>query len=193
MRKVGEWAKLNPPMRSLYEDLRRDFDHLDSYLTLLTPLQRRLRRAKTTIKGVNIARFLKELFRDRLEGVKAEITVSPSFRAVEIEGFTSTFYPVFINLADNSLYWIGRAEAESDRRIELDARDRMLVYSDTGPGIDADIADRVFDFGFTTRPGGSGLGLAIARQVLERSGWSIELGKRDKGVEFLIAPRGGNL
>lgn len=193
VRKVGEWAKLNPPMRSLYEDLRRDFDHLDSYLTLLTPLQRRLRRAKTTIKGVNIARFLKELFRDRLEGVKAEITVTPSFRAVEIEGFTSTFYPVFINLADNSLYWFGRAEAESGRRIELDARDEMLVYSDNGPGIDADIADRVFDFGFTTRPGGSGLGLAIARQVLERAGWSIELGKRDQGVEFLIAPRGGNL
>ena len=193
VRKVGEWAKLNPPMRSLYEDLRRDFDHLDSYLTLLTPLQRRLRRAKTTIKGVNIARFLKELFRDRLEGVKAEIEVTPSFRAVEIEGFTSTFYPVFINLADNSLYWIGRAEAESDRRIALDARDEMLIYSDTGPGIDADIVDRVFDFGFTTRPGGSGLGLAIARQVLEHAGWSIELGKRDQGVEFLIAPRGGNL
>ena len=193
VRRVGEWAKLNPPMRSLYEDLRRDFDHLDSYLTLLTPLQRRLRRAKTTIKGVNIARFLKELFRDRLEGVKAEITVTPSFRAVEIEGFTSTFYPVFINLADNSLYWFGRAEAESDRRIELDARDEMLIYSDNGPGVDADIADRVFDFGFTTRPGGSGLGLAIARQVLEHAGWSIELGKRDKGVEFLIAPLGGNL
>lgn len=193
VRRVGEWAKLNPPMRSLYEDLRRDFDHLDSYLTLLTPLQRRLRRAKTTIKGVNIARFLKELFRDRLEGVKAEIIVTPSFRAIEIEGFTSTFYPVFINLADNSLYWLGRSEAESDLRIELDARDHILIYSDTGPGIGDDIADRVFDFGFTTRPGGSGLGLAIARQVLERAGWSIELGKRDQGVEFLIAPRGGNL
>ena len=193
VRRVGEWAKLNPPMRSLYEDLRRDFDHLDSYLTLLTPLQRRLRRAKTTIKGVNIARFLKELFRDRLEGVKAEVIVTPSFRAIEVEGFTSTFYPVFINLADNSLYWFGRAEAESDRRIELDARDHILIYSDTGPGIGVDVADRVFDFGFTTRPGGSGLGLAIARQVLERAGWSIELGKRDQGVEFLIAPRGGNL
>lgn len=193
VRRVGEWAKLNPPMRSLYEDLRRDFDHLDSYLTLLTPLQRRVRRTKTTIKGVSIARFLEELFRSRLEDTKTKIMATKAFRSIEIEGYTSTFYPVFINLADNSLYWFSRIDTESDRRIELDARGPVLLYSDTGPGIGADIVDRVFDFGFTTRPGGSGLGLAIARQVLERAGWSIELGKHDQGVEFLIAPRRGNL
>lgn len=193
VRRVGEWAKLNPPMRSLYDDLRRDFDHLDSYLTLLTPLQRRIRRTKTTIKGVSIVRFLEELFRGRLEETKTRITATKAFRSIEIEGYTSTFYPVFINLADNSLYWFSRISAESNRRIELDARGQALIYSDTGLGIGADIADRVFDFGFTTRPGGSGLGLAIAKQVLERAGWSIELGKHDQGAEFLIAPRGGNL
>lgn len=190
VRRVGEWAKLNPPMRSLYGDLRRDFDHLDSYLTLLTPLQRRVRRTKTIIRGVDISRFLKELFRDRLQVRKAEITATPSFRSTEIEGFTSTFYPVFINLADNSLYWFGYLAAESDRRIELDARGSTLIYSDTGPGIASHIADRVFDFGFTTRPGGSGLGLAIASQVLDRAGWSIKLANHNQGVEFVIAPRG---
>ena len=193
VRRVGEWAKLNPPMRSLYEDLRRDFDHLDSYLTLLTPLQRRIRRTKTTIKGASIARFLEELFRGRLEETKTKIAATKTFRSVEIEGYTSTFYPVFINLADNSLYWFSRMNAESNRRIELDARGQVLVYSDTGLGISSDIAGRVFDFGFTTRPGGSGLGLAIARQVLERAGWSIELGKRDQGAEFLIALQESNL
>ena len=193
IRKVREWARLNPPMRQLYEELRRDFDHLDSYLTLLTPLQRRIRRAKTTIRGVDIARFLKTLFRDRLEDTKAEITATRSFRSIEIEGFTSTFYPVFINLVDNSLYWFNHLETGSDFQIKLDAQGSMLTYSDTGPGIGADIADRVFDFGFTTRPGGSGLGLAIARQVLNRVGWSIDLKSSDQGVKFEIAPRGGTL
>ena len=190
VRRVHSWAKKNPQLTGLYEDLRRDFDHLDSYLTLLTPMQRRIRRAKTTIKGSDIARFLNELFRERLRSTGTEILASREFEAAKIAGYTSTFYPVFINLVDNSLYWIQQSGTKTTGgTIELSRRGDTLVYRDDGPGIAADIADRVFDFGFTTRPGGSGLGLAIASQVLERAGWSIRLGGRDDGAEFLIRER----
>lgn len=190
LRRVGSWAKKNPQLAGLYEDLRRDFDHLDSYLTLLTPMQRRLRRTKTTIKGSDISRFLNELFRERLRATRTEIRASREFQAAKITGYASTFYPVFINLADNSLYWIqGTGPDASGSLIELSKRGDTLIYRDTGPGIAEDIAERVFDFGFTTKPGGSGLGLAIASQVLDRAGWSIGLGSRDNGAEFLIRQR----
>lgn len=189
VRRVGAWAKKNPLLVRLYEDLRRDIDHLESYLTLLTPMQRRLRRTPTTIKGSDISRYLDELFRDRLADLGVEIRPSREFQAAKLEGYTSTFYPVFINLVDNSLYWIQRDSAGSTQVIELDKRGDTLVYRDSGPGIATDIADRVFDFGFTTKPGGSGLGLAIASQVLERAGWSIHLGAHDDGTEFLIRPK----
>jgi len=190
VRRVHAWAKKNPQLTGLYEDLRRDFDHLDSYLTLLTPMQRRIRRAKTTIRGSDIARFLNELFRERLRSTGAEIRAGREFEAAKITGYTSTFYPVFINLVDNSLYWIQHAGTRTAGGvIELSTRGDTLVYRDNGPGIAAEIADRVFDFGFTTRPGGSGLGLAVASQVLDRAGWSISLGDRDDGAEFLIRER----
>ena len=189
VRRVGAWAKKNPQLARLYEDLRRDIDHLESYLTLLTPMQRRLRRTPTTIRGSDISRYLDELFRDRLADLGVEIRPSRDFQAAKLEGFTSTFYPVFINLVDNSLYWIQRDSAGTTQVIELDKRGDTLVYRDSGPGIATDIADRVFDFGFTTKPGGSGLGLAIASQVLERAGWSIHLGDRVDGAEFLIRPK----
>ena len=189
VRRVGSWAKKNPQLVRLYEDLRRDIDHLESYLTLLTPMQRRLRRTPTTIKGSDISRYLNELFRDRLTAAGVEIRPSREFQSARLEGYTSTFYPVFINLVDNSLYWIERDSTGSAHGIELDKRGDTLVYRDSGPGIAADIADRVFDFGFTTKPGGSGLGLAIASQVLERAGWSIHLGDPDDGAEFLIRPK----
>ena len=179
VRRVGSWAKKNPQLVGLYEDLRRDFDHLDSYLTLLTPMQRRLRRTRTTIKGSDISRFLNELFRERLRAANTEILASREFEAAKIVGYASTFYPVFINLVDNSLYWIQSAgPGASKSTIELSKRGDTLIYRDTGPGIAEEIAERVFDFGFTTKPGGSGLGLAIASQVLDRAGWSIGLGKR---------------
>lgn len=190
VRRVGSWAKKNPQLVGLYEDLRRDFDHLDSYLTLLTPMQRRLRRARTTIKGSDISRFLNALFRERLLAANTEILASREFQAAKIIGYASTFYPVFINLVDNSLYWIQRVgPGASKSTIELSKSGDTLIYRDTGPGIAEDIAERVFDFGFTTKPGGSGLGLAIASQVLDRAGWSIELGSCDSGTEFLIRQR----
>ena len=189
VRRVGSWARKNPKLVRLYEDFRRDFDHLDSYLTLLTPMQRRVRRTKTTIKGSDISRFLGELFRDRLLAVDTEIRPSPGFQAVEIVGYASTFYPVFINLVDNSLYWIQQVGYTQSNLIELDTRGDALVVRDTGPGLAEDTADRVFDFGFTTKPGGRGLGLAIASQVLDRAGWSISLGECHDGTEFVIRER----
>ena len=189
VRRVGSWAKKNPQLVGLYEDLRRDFDHLDSYLTLLTPMQRRIRRTKTTIKGSDISRFLGELFCQRMRSADVTLDPSPAFQALRIEGYASTFYPVFVNLVDNSLYWIGQAGGAESWEIELDCRGQTIVYRDNGPSIADDIADRVFDFGFTTRPGGSGLGLAIASQVLERAGWSIALGDGCDGAEFLIRPQ----
>lgn len=189
VRKVHSWAKKNPQLVPVYEDLRRDFDHLDSHLTLLTPMQRRIRRAKTTIKGSDISRFLGELFYERMRTADVALHPSAEFQALRIEGYASTYYPVFVNLVDNSLYWIGQAGGDGTSVIELDCRGQTIIYRDSGPGIAGDIADRVFDFGFTTRPGGSGLGLAIASQVLERAGWSIALGDGRGGAEFLIRPQ----
>ncbi|MHB0949915.1 MAG: two-component system sensor histidine kinase NtrB, partial [Gemmatimonadaceae bacterium] len=42
-----------------------------------------------------------------------------------------------------------------------------LRVSDTGPGIDPGVRDRLFDPFFTTKPGGSGLGLAVVQRAVE--------------------------
>lgn len=56
---------------------------------------------------------------------------------------------------------------------ERDAREVRIVVEDGGPGVPAELRARVFDDGFTTRPGGSGFGLAFLRKVVEH-----ELGGR---------------
>ena len=42
-----------------------------------------------------------------------------------------------------------------------------MSVDDAGPGVPESDRDRVFDDGFTTRPGGSGFGLAFVRRVVE--------------------------
>ena len=57
---------MNEGLGDLYDSIRASFDHLDGYLTLFTPLQRRLYRRSVEIRGSEIRDFLEELFRARL-------------------------------------------------------------------------------------------------------------------------------
>jgi signal transduction histidine kinase len=55
-------------------------------------------------------------------------------------------------------------------------RDAVLVeLADEGPGMASDVADRVFNPFFTTKPQGSGLGLAIVRKIVDAHDGSIDL------------------
>jgi signal transduction histidine kinase len=47
--------------------------------------------------------------------------------------------------------------------------------TDNGPGIPLDIAERVFDPFYTTKPQGSGLGLAIVRKIVDAHDGRIDL------------------
>jgi len=50
-----------------------------------------------------------------------------------------------------------------------------LTVSDSGPGIQPEIASRVFDLFFTTRPGGTGVGLASVRHTVHSHGGDVAI------------------
>ena len=57
-----------------------------------------------------------------------------------------------------------------------DGRDAVLIeFTDNGPGIPPDVADKVFDPFFTTKAQGSGLGLAIVRKIVDAHDGRIDL------------------
>ncbi len=65
----------------------------------------------------------------------------------------------------------------------------IIEIADTGPGIPDDIADRIWDPFFTTKPTGqgTGLGLSITRGQVERHGGSIRVEKRlGGGSRFIV-------
>jgi PAS domain S-box-containing protein len=75
----------------------------------------------------------------------------------------------------------------SDRSRSLGSRFAVLHIGDQGPGIPAEIRDKIFDLYFTTKSGGSGIGLAMTYRILQLHHGSIEVqSKSGGGTEFLL-------
>ncbi|RMF84458.1 MAG: ATP-binding protein, partial [Nitrospirae bacterium] len=56
-----------------------------------------------------------------------------------------------------------------------------LLVEDTGPGIDPEARERLFDPFFTTREGGTGLGLAICDRIARDHGARLTATDRPGG------------
>lgn len=190
LRSLKAWADVNEDLMSLYQSIRGSFDHLDGYLTLFTPLQRRLYRKAVDIRGWEIHDFLTNLFGQRLARHDIELVRTDAFAETAVKGYPSSFYPVFVNLVDNAIYWLSGQNERLERRIELDVAGNVFRVSDSGPGIHARDREAIFDIGFTRKPGGRGMGLHISRQTLREVGYDLTLADltTDRGTTFLIGP-----
>ena len=191
LQRLRAWADTNEQLADVYHGIRVSFEHLDSYLTLFTPLHKRLYRTEIEIKGSDIAKFLLDLFRERLErhGVKASAT--QAFLRHRFTGYPSTFYPVFVNLMDNAIFWL--RDQSPPRLIRLNAEGDAMIVEDNGPSVTPEDHEAIFELGFTRKPGGRGLGLYISRDVLGRVGYELKVGEppTGKGTLFTIRPKSG--
>ncbi len=87
---------------------------------------------------------------------------------------------VIINLLQNSLYWLLRVP--KDRRyitvqVRRESPDAVVIlFSDSGPGVEPEFRERIFEPYFSTKPDGVGLGLTIAGEIIsEYYAGSLEL------------------
>jgi signal transduction histidine kinase len=79
-------------------------------------------------------------------------------------------------------------------RVELvtTAGRAIVAVVDTGPGVPAELLERVFDPFFSTKEGGSGLGLAICASIARAHAGRVKAGNREAGgavftVDFPLA------
>jgi signal transduction histidine kinase len=89
-----------------------------------------------------------------------------------VPGHSGQLQEVMINLIRNA---IDAMDAIADRarmlrvKTQADGREAIVVsVEDSGPGIDPEKLDSIFDAFVTTKPEGMGLGLAISRMIISR-------------------------
>ena len=187
MRDLKPWADGTPDLNKVYRRLRNSFDHLDGYLKLLDPLGRRLNRKKVELSGDEIRLHLKRIFRRKLEENGIEFQASDSFLSKKVKCLSAGMLGAFVNVVDNAIYWVANG-SRGEKIIRLDANEKGFLVSNTGPGVEERLRERIFDFGETTKPGGRGMGLAVSRDTLRREGFDLELIRAGSDVEpqFLI-------
>ncbi|MEO0336096.1 MAG: ATP-binding protein, partial [Pseudomonadota bacterium] len=96
---------------------------------------------------------------------------------------------VLLNLLNNAFYAV---KEEKERRVVIsaDSEDQVvrLRVTDSGAGIPKDVADRIFQPFFTTKPvgAGTGLGLGISYGIAQRHGGQLYLDQTAKNTTFVL-------
>ncbi len=152
---------------------------------------------------VDLAELTKELVeatRKTAEEKKSEIEVNLSEDARLVFADGNQLYRCLLNLIQNGLdanvaggkiRILARRDAspEALRRLSRPAPAAIVIQvSDSGPGVDAENVERLFEPFFSTKGSkGTGLGLAVTRKIIQEHGGSLELAsKPGQSAVFVI-------
>ena len=98
---------------------------------------------------------------------------------------------VLLNLLRNAIDAIATADSR-ERLIVVEAHCKgahavQISVADTGPGVIAEVANRLFEPFMTTKPEGMGMGLSISRSIVESHGGRLRMFQSvDSGATFVF-------
>jgi len=145
---------------------------IDSVLFLARPRPLEKRR-------VNLAAFLATTYETvvqgspkLVQGVRVERVVDPPSLAIEAD--VTRLGQAVSNLIQNSLESLGGEGKLQLLAREIDGRVEIRV-TDSGSGIPADLAERLFEPFFSTKSEGAGLGLALVQRIAEHHDGEVRI------------------
>lgn len=121
------------------------------------------------------------------KGIKLSTEVTPV--ALELDIDIDMIEQLLINLLQNAEQALVDTDSpQVNMRGYLNKRGHVVIeVSDNGPGIEEDIANKIFVPFFTTKREGSGVGLALTRQVMIAHGGNVKLeSETGKGALFRL-------
>ena len=171
------------------ESLRMSRLACDRILKLVAGLRGFARHDDLRMQKANVHEGIESTLALVAHELKGRIQVVKQYGDLpEIECLPDQLNQVFMNILVNAAQAI---EGPGEIRIRTwqEGDTIRISIADSGTGIPADLARKIFDSGFTTKkPGqGTGLGLAISSRIVQAHGGRIELGSgAGRGATFTI-------
>lgn len=177
------------------DQVNHGFESLTQQLEFLSPLQVSGPRTRRPITGGEILSYLQSFFETVFSNRDINLISDGTFERFSVEDQPSRLLPVFINLVNNSIYWLVNSQAPQPT-IQLSVVDEKVVISDNGPGVDEMDLPNIFKMFFTRKvSGGRGIGLYLCRVNLLANGHHIKYADEKElevlsGANFVIEFKG---
>ncbi|MFQ6789138.1 sensor histidine kinase [Serratia marcescens] len=180
----------NEKISSLLIKLESEIKTIDIRLRQFHPIGKAVRNRATEFNlfediDVIVGGYAQK-FSDNDVHVYVTLDNSPNIKDFKIRMVRGFLSIALENLISNSYYWLlkdkifSSLSKSTERAIYIDVESdtRVIHFSDTGPGIDPNDRERIFDAGFSTKNSekdGRGFGLFIAREVTKYHGGNLYL------------------
>ena len=180
------------------KDIEFGYEGLTDQLRFLSPLRLAGQKVQRWITGNEISDYVLDFFKLTLAKNSISFVATEAFKKIRVFDQQSRLFPVFINLVNNSIYWLSVGDDDS-RDIVLDVIGAEVVVSDNGPGVAPEDLDSLFTLFFTRKiSGGRGVGLYLCRANLAAGGHKIRYESATAemplaGANFVITFRGAEL
>ncbi len=162
-------------------------DQLAHLRTLIENYLTYSRKVLPKSQRVDLKEFFDRLLASR-RSVLADFGCEIDFGSVTHAWFDPTLLQqVFENLINNSVQAAAGRQAQIRIAIVQHGSQLTIRFADDGPGIPADLCEKLFTPFVSGRAGGNGFGLALIRKLVEAHGGEISyIGEESGGAVFLI-------
>lgn len=160
--------------RQFTQSIRNETKRLNDIITRFLALARveKKRHQRVELKSaVEASLLLAEVEASRL-GISISVEI-PAEIAVEAD--PDALKQVFINLFNNAKEAAGGKPLQIQITAERLEKQVLVRFSDNGPGIPAELHERIFTPYFTTKEAGTGLGLPTVYKIISEAGGEIRV------------------
>lgn len=160
--------ELLPKLGTRFEAIVNQSNVLATVFRRIEPFGGRKRGRPSEVIFEEIISDSFEVFHEELRRENIQVDFPGTEHLVTVD--SSEIQQVFVNLINNSLYWLQQVPKDS-RKIKVEVHrisegELEIIFSDSGPGIEEEHRPYIFDPYFSQKPDGVGLGLALAGEIV---------------------------
>ncbi len=190
-------GRINRRFETMSREVHRLRDILDDFLRFAG-------RVKLDLVSINLNELIDELvdfFTPQASTAGVRLRAQPSNEDSIIQGDASLLKQAILNLLINATQSMDQARAD---KLPSGGNDELLVrieaaregggnfwrihVTDTGPGIETEKAEKIFQPYFSTKRNGTGLGLPTTRRIIEEHGGTLSFhSEPGRGSDFMIS------
>lgn len=179
-------TRLSPSLRSLQQQLKT----LEKRLRILDPVSTPGRQIKTECDILEVLETLFSAHQAQFDRHKIAIKFDREpFEKLVSNVVPGQMFQIFENLISNSVYWLSTRDSllgdssttsharQSEITVQFDLAQKIICFTDSGPGMEEEDGDKIFDPFWSKKPAsaGRGLGLYIAKRLCDDNGIKIHL------------------